>query len=201
MGALRRRTQFAAPWILTVAVGCGSKSAEPRKQFPRTWTVTMQLPGCQALLDVSCPPDVNCNPPPPQEAECPPGASGHTSQRVAQLANDTCVIVPDGCVELACAKTPAPCPLPQGQKLVHKIAFVWHIEKRGEGCHVEEKDHDCPPGVDCNPPRPRMIPCPSGTTEDTDVDITQLADGTCVIVPEGCTDLRCAVAKTPCPAP
>lgn len=208
MGAFRRRTQFAAPFILTVAASCGSKSGEPPppKRFPGTmWSVWMQLPGCKAgvdMRDIHCPPNVECNlpnPPAPQDIECPPGASGKTTQYVAELADKTCVLVPDGCVELGCAKTPSPCPLPPGQKLVHKISFTWHIEKRGEGCHVEEEDHDCPPGMDCNPPKPRMIPCPPGITEDQDVEITQLVDGTCVIVPEGCKDLGCAVDKTPCP--
>jgi len=224
MGAFRRRTQFAAPLILTVAASCGSKSDEPplktkvttgeaveprppQKRFPAAmiWAVWMDLPGCKAgvdMRDIQCPPNVECNapnPPAPQDVECPPGASGKTTQYIAELADKTCVLVPPGCVELGCAKTPAPCPLPHGQKLVHKIAFAWHIEKRGEGCHVEEEDHDCPPGVDCNPPKPRMIPCPPGITEDKDVAVTQLADGTCVIVPEGCKDLGCAVDKTPCP--
>ncbi len=161
----------------------------------------MRLPGCQAVMDVSCPPDVACNPPMPQEVECPPGASGSTVTRVGELADGTCAIVPHGCLELGCAKIPAPCPLPPGQKVVHKIAFAWHIEKRGETCHVEEEDHDCPPGVDCNPPRPRMIPCPPGITENKDVYVTQLVDGTCAVVPEGCKDIACVTDKTPCPPP
>ena len=209
MGAFRRRTQFAAPLILSVAASCGTKTREspPKKRFPTaTWSVWMDLPGCKAAvdMDITCPPNETCtvaNPPPPQDIECPPGASGKTRQRVAQLADLSCVIVPEGCLELACAKTPAPCPLPPGHKLVHKIAFAWHIEKRGEGCHIEEEDHDCPPGMDCNPPKPRVIPCPPGITEDKDVEVTQLVDGTCVIVPEGCKDLGCAVTKTPCPPP
>ncbi len=207
MGAFRRRTQFAAPLIFTVAASCGSKGSEPprKNRFPRTtWAVRMNLPGCKATvdMDINCPPNEACvveNPPPPQDIECPPGASGKTTQRVAQLADLSCVLVPEGCFELGCAKTPAPCPLPPGQTLVHKIAFAWHIEKRGESCHVEEEDHDCPPGMDCNPPKPRMIPCPPGITEDKDVEVTKLVDGTCVIVPEGCKDLGCAVDKTPCP--
>ena len=32
----------------------------------------------------------------------------------------TCAIVPHGCLELGCAKIPAPCPLPPGQKVVHE---------------------------------------------------------------------------------
>ncbi len=227
MGAFRRRTQFAAPLIISVAAaGCGSKSSEPpppEKQIagpknrepspPKTqfagpmWSVWMQLPGCKAAIDmrdVKCPPDVECNlpnPPAPQDVECPPGASGKTTQYIAQLADQSCVLVPPGCIELACARTPTPCPLPPGTKLVAKIVFAWKIEKRGEGCHAEEEDHDCPPGVDCNPPKPRMVPCPPGITEEKDLAVTQLADGTCAVVPEGCTDVSCVTDKTPCPPP
>jgi hypothetical protein len=90
-----------------------------------------------------------------------------------------------------------PCPLPSGQQVVHKLANVWTIEKRGGGCHAEEGD--CPPGVDCNPPQPRMMPCPAGITEDHDVRVAELPDATCVIVPDGCADTSCVGAKTPCP--
>jgi len=161
----------------------------------------MRLPGCQAVMDVDCPPNVACNPPPPQEVECPPGTSGKTVTRIGELDDKSCAIVPPGCLEIDCAKTPAPCPLPQGQKVVHKIVFAYRIEKRGETCHVEEEDHDCPPGVDCNPPKPRSIPCPPGITEDKDVHVTQLVDGSCAVVPEGCKDMTCLGAKTPCPPP
>jgi len=205
MGAFRRRTQFATPLIISVAAaGCGSKEAtrEPPKRFPgATWSVTMRLPDCQANVDddTGCPPGVACNPPPPQDVECPPGASGNTITTVGELPGGTCAIVPPGCIELACAKTPTPCPLPPGQRLVPRIVFAWKIEKRGEGCHAEEEDHDCPPGVDCNPPKPRMVPCPPGITEEIDVNITQLADGTCAVVPDGCTKVDCVTDKTPCP--
>nr|MBA3451943.1 hypothetical protein [Deltaproteobacteria bacterium] len=102
MGAFRRRTQFAAPFILTLAAGCGSKSGgdpAPKKRFPGTiWAVRMQLPGCKADIDMGdfkCPPKVTCtmaNPPAPQDIECPPGASGNTTQYVAMLADKTCVL-------------------------------------------------------------------------------------------------------------
>lgn len=203
MRAFRRRTQFAAPLIISVAAaGCGTKEPkrESPKQFPGTmWSVTMRLPNCEASQDIGCPPGQSCNPPAPQDVECPPGASGNTVTRIAQLPSGTCAILPPGCFEVACAKTPAPCPLPPGKKLLTKIVFAWKIEKRGEGCHAEEEDHDCPPGVDCNPPKPRMVPCPPGITEEHDIDVTKLPDGTCAVVPEGCTDVGCVTDKTPCP--
>ena len=208
MGAFRRRTQFAAPLILSVAASCsggkdkpeGNPPPPPPKRFPgTTWGVTMRLPNCEAVELASCPPGASCNPPAPQAVECPPGASGNTVTQIGQLADKTCAIVPVDCYEPRCATLPTPCPLAPGQKLVPKIVFVWHIEKRGAGCHAEEEDNECPPGVDCNPPKPRMVACPPGITEDKTVDITQLADGTCAVVPDGCTTAGCVTDKTPCP--
>jgi len=73
------------------------------------------------------------------------------------------------------------------------------IEKRGDTCHAEEEDHDCPPGVDCNPPAPRTFPCPPGVTEDKPLHFAELPDTTCVLVPDGCEDTRCATEKIDCP--
>ncbi|MDB4961237.1 MAG: hypothetical protein JWP01_1236 [Myxococcales bacterium] len=209
MAALRRRTQFAAPLILSVAASCsGSKEPGSEKQaaplakrFPgTTWSVTMPSPpGCVAAMDVDCPADVPCKPPMPQAVECPPGSSGSTVIRIGQLASKDCAIVPRACVDESCAKLRTPCPLPAGQPLVQPIVYVWHIEKRGADCHAEEEDTECPPGKDCNPPMPRKVECPPGVTEDKMVDITQLADGSCAVVPEGCKDARCVTAKTACP--
>lgn len=139
------------------------------------------------------------NPPAPAEIECPPGMSGNNVIVVGQLAPDDCGIVPPGCTDASCVKLRTPCPLPPGKHVVHKLANVWTIEKRAGGCHAEEGGVDCPPGVDCNPPQPRMMPCPEGITEDKDVHVAELPDATCVIVPDGCADTSCVGAKTPCP--
>ena len=195
MSAFRRRTTFAAPVILTVAA-CSSGKDKPKAEpspFAESWLVSMGNMKCVAHLTGSNPPA------PAQEIECPPGMTGGMFVTVAELADHKCAVVPTGCNAVACAKPITPCPLPIGKQLVKKLAYVWIIEKRGELCHAEEEDHDCPPGVDCNPPAPREFPCPPGVTEDKPMHFAELPDMTCVIVPEGCEDTGCATEKIACP--
>jgi hypothetical protein len=142
---------------------------------------------------------VEGNPPAPRDIECPPGMTGNVTMNVMLLGDGRCAVVPAGCTEPACATPVTPCPLPAGQQLVKKLAYVWTIEKRGDKCHAEEEDHDCPPGVDCNPPAPRTFDCPPGVTEDTPMKFAELPDTTCVIVPDGCEDTGCATQKIACP--
>ena len=195
MAAFRRRTRFATPVILSVAACSSSKTEPPRREFPgATYTVQM--------VDMKCVAQERGNPPPPPRAiQCPPGMASTTVFTVGTLANGTCGVVPNGCFDEACVRIPTPCPLPPGQPLVEKLAIVWTIEKRGETCHAEEGEghDDCPPGVDCNPPEPRIVPCPPGVTEDRPLRVAELPDATCVIVPDGCTDTGCATEKTRCP--
>ena len=135
---------------------------------------------------------IGSNPPaPPQAIQCPPGMSGSTRFTVEQRADATCIVTPGNHI--------TPCPLPPGATLVQKLGVVWTIEKRGAHCHAEEEDHDCPPGVDCNPPKPRTFPCPPGVTEEMPLHVAELPDATCVVVPDGCTDTGCATTQVDCP--
>lgn len=195
MSAFRRRTTFAAPVILTVAACSGSKD-KPKPEppsFTATWQVTMANMKCEARGPAANPPA------PVREIQCPPGMTGNITMNVAQVTPDRCAVVPAGCKDAACAKPTTPCPLPAGEKLVKKLAFVWVIEKRGDLCHAEEEDEDCPPGVDCNPPAPRTFPCPPGVTEDKPLRFAEMPDLTCVLVPDGCEDTACATEKIDCP--
>ena len=195
MSAFRRRTKFAAPVILTVAACSSGKDKpkpEPRGAFPVTWQVRMENMQCEARIP--------SNPPAPVQAiECPPGMTGNMYMTVAQLEGGKCAVAPQGCTDASCAKPITPCPLPPGAKLIKKLAYVWIIEKRGELCHAEEEDHDCPPGVDCNPPSPKTFACPPGVTEEKPMHFAELPDTTCVIVPDGCEDTGCATQKIDCP--
>jgi hypothetical protein len=198
MSAFRRRTTFAAPVILTVAACSGGKEKpkqEPpatKRAFATSWSVVMTNMKCEAVM--------LSNPPPPaQEIECPPGMTGNMAMIVAELRPNTCAVVPQGCTDAACAKPSVACPLPPGQTLTRKLAYVWTIEKRGDTCHAEEEDHDCPPGVDCNPPAPRTFECPPGVTEAKPLHFAELPDTTCVIVPDGCDNTGCATEKIACP--
>lgn len=194
MSAFRRRTTFAAPVILTVAA-CSSGKDKPNQTgaFATTWQVSMANMRCEARGPAANPPA------PVREIQCPPGMTGNITMEVAQLRSGNCAVVPPGCKDASCAKSITPCPLPPGEKVVHKLAYIWIIEKRGELCHAEEEDHDCPPGVDCNPPAPRTFPCPPGVTEEKPLHFAELPDTTCVIVPEGCEDTSCATEKIDCP--
>ena len=133
--------------------------------------------------------------------ECPPGMTGNTTFVVGALADKQCGIVPAGCVDETCVKIRTPCPLPPGRQVRQPLSNVWTIEKRGAGCHAEDGGgHDeCPPGVDCNPPEPRTVPCPAGITEDKPIRVAELPDATCAIVPDGCDDASCATPKIACP--
>lgn len=191
--SFRRRTRFATPVILVAAC---SKSEPPKpKEFAgATYTVRM--------VDMKCLAHQRGNPPPPPRAiECPPGMASKTVFTVGELADKTCGIIPAGCVDETCVKIKTPCPLPPGKQLATALSIVWTIEKRGDACHAEEGDghEDCPPGVDCNPPEPRIVPCPPGVTEDKPVRVAELPDATCVVVPEGCATTTCATEKTRCP--
>jgi hypothetical protein len=210
MAAFRPRTVFAAPIIITVAASCGKserpraepkaeaagerhhtpahgrRDAVPAENEVARWSVTMRAMKCSAHVAV------RANPPPPSQAiACPPGMSGNLSITVIERADGVCMTQPGGHV--------TPCPLPPGQQLVQPLGVVWTIERRGKDCHAEEDAHDCPPGVDCNPPKPRTFACPDGVTEDKPLRVAELPDATCVVVPEGCADTSCVSHPVACP--
>ncbi len=215
MAAFRRRTVFAAPLIISLATGCkgdgptttsnppGPEAKPKVRAFLQEWDVRRIGPGaCEAAAPDDCPPNTKCNPPEPRASECPPGTSGKTVIHVAELAANTCAIVPKGCANASCATVAAPCPLPAGQKLPSRFVEVWVVEKNKNGdggCHAEEPEGTCPPGVDCNPPTPRKVACPPGVTDTEEKRVALLEDKTCAIAPEGCDSPSCVGATTPCP--
>lgn len=154
-------------------------------------------------MDMRCVATENTVDPLPLSIDCPPGMSGTTVFTVAKLANKRCGIVPRGCFDETCVTIPAECPLPFGEEAVQKLAVVWTIEKLGDDCHAEEGEgHDaCPPGVDCNPPMPRIVKCPPGVTETQSLRIAELVNARCVVVPDGCENTGCAKEPIACPVP
>lgn len=176
MPAFRRRTAFAAPVIVTVAAGCSRGDRKPpATDVVETFQVVMSDMKCHAAR---------------REIECPPGMSGNITMTVVQRTDGACMTVP--------GKHLTPCPLPEGQRIVKKLGLIWTIEKRGTDCHAEEEDA-CPPGIDCNPPKPRTFPCPPGVTEDKPLRFAELPDTSCVVVPDDCVDTSCATVKVDCP--
>lgn len=122
MSAFRRRTQFAAPLIISLAACSSSKGPEspPPKQYPGTIWYVMNEPGgdCKATeTELGCPKGVMCNPPPPSESKCPPFADGQNWANVAKKKDGTCAVLPSGCFDESCLGAAAPCPLPIGEAL------------------------------------------------------------------------------------
>jgi hypothetical protein len=216
MAAFRKRTLFAAPFIMVAAAGCkdDSRTSNPpppirtsnppepsAPKFRNQWDVRRVDAGkCQADEDFNCPPNAKCNPPEPRAIECPAGTSGKTVIRVAETEPGSCWIVPKDCKDTSCVKHKAACPLPPGGKLPDKLVEVWIVEKdkQGDGCHAEEPV-DCPPGKDCNPPSPMKIACPPGVSATKTLKVGMLPDKTCAILPDDCKSPDCAKDKTPCP--
>lgn len=208
MAALRRRTVFAAPLIISLASGCkddgptttsnppGPVDPPPIRAatFVHQWDVRRAGPGLCHAHDLLGGPK--------RESECPPGTSGKTVIRVGEVAPDRCFVVPANCDQPRCVSVAAPCPLPEGKTLPARFVEVWVVEKNKNGdggCHAEEPEGTCPPGVDCNPPTPRKVACPPGVTDTEEKRVALLEDKTCAIAPEGCNSPSCVGDKTPCP--
>src|SRR5690349_10867768 len=110
MTAFRRRTAFATPVIAIIS--CGAPQSRPEeKTIPgEAWTVYAVGAACEAdSIERGCPKNALCNPPPPREIECPAGIAAQRLQ-VVKKPDQTCAIVPSGCVELSCATQPTACP-------------------------------------------------------------------------------------------
>jgi hypothetical protein len=92
----RQRRVFAAPFIFTIAAACtggAPKTVEKPEPDPdpvaepyQTWTVSSSGEGrCEAYVEVDCPPDASCNPPPPMAVACPAGLADGEQITVVQL--------------------------------------------------------------------------------------------------------------------
>ena len=84
-----------------------------------------------------------------------------------------------------------------GDRSAHR-GQSWTVRRDGATCRAEVVI-DCPRNVACNPPAPRVIPCPEGATQTANVTVAEIEKGRCAIVPRGCSELACATAETPCP--
>lgn len=75
MAAQRRRTSFAAPFVITLAGLGGCRTGEPATPTPpdERWSVYRAGDQCQSHAILGCPEGVRCNPPPPAKVACPEG--------------------------------------------------------------------------------------------------------------------------------
>jgi hypothetical protein len=193
MAASRRRTQFAAPFI--VVLGCGGAQRTPPDppDVPgETWRVYGAAGECEADPPMGhCPKGALCNPPPPRPIECPEGYTEGTTLRIVKRPDATCGIIPSGCTELACVAQTTACPLDYGapRKLVGQ---AWQVTKSDDGacfarvpaCAATETA--CAQAIEC----PATVPA-----------YVVQRRGQCVIATEGCADTSCVSTATACPMP
>jgi len=76
----------------------------------------------------------------------------------------------------------------------------WYVMRDVSSCSASAP-MSCPKNATCNPPPPQAIECPSGMGEQVTVRVIELGDGTCAMLPDGCTREACAQGPTPCPVP
>lgn len=208
MSAFRRRTTFAAPFIVSVAACSGGKANEnPQKTYPGTvWYVSKQAGSddvCRAsLTNLGCPKGAMCNPPPPSESKCPPFEGGQDWMHVARRADGGCAVLPPGCVDESCLGLRTDCPLDIGQHLPVELTSAFTIIQRADDkvC-LASGNMECPPNIHCNPPPPATVACPPDITPDKPLRVGVLPDQSCVIAPEGCSTSDCVGAKIDCPKP
>lgn len=194
MSAFRRRTVFAAPFVVVVACGGSQRNDDAPDDFG-TWTVMKSGDECQANVIERCPRGARCNPPPPSYVECPPMDAETYSVRVVERADQTCAIVPPDCKDLSCAVQSTPCPLPYGAPWpVRGPYFV--VSHHESGCIAREE----PACLDGDLACARAIECPAdlGAAPAT-VRLGRSRDE-CVVLPDSCTDSACGT-RTACPMP
>ncbi|HVK78333.1 MAG TPA: hypothetical protein VM734_33740 [Kofleriaceae bacterium] len=198
-----RRRWFAAPLVLTFSspLACSSRApaVEAKQGDPKPpanplagfATVIPNGTACTYNVQVRCPKDISCNPPPPMAIECPPGMGDMPAVHVGALGDGGCVMVPYGCGDLACA-VPVPCPSP-GQPLA---PLSWAVNPADDGrclaspgprtnfedpgpavaidCplaerhgFIERKTPDAPclacATAPCEPPAAVTVPCPAAS--------------------------------------
>src|SRR5690349_24569934 len=99
VGCKKKKTE-ATPGSASSAVASGSA---PEAKYAAEWNVTAVAGVCSATEHGSCPPDKECEPPPPRAIECPAGLVDGATKVVQLQANDkSCAVIPGE------AKTPCP---------------------------------------------------------------------------------------------
>jgi hypothetical protein len=88
-----------------------------------------------------------------------------------------------------------------GAKVASPFVQRWRVMKSVDDCRAHDTVNNCPPGAMCNPPPPRAIACPADATDDAPMQVAELPDHSCVIVPPMCDTRDCATVATPCPMP
>lgn len=117
---------------------------------------------CYRSFPEDCPPDASCNPPPPEEIECPP----ISSQRIVSRADGTCerVVVLECPEDTSCSSAAQPVDCPS--------AFVRSISRSDDGTCTAYRELECPEGHYCDTPPPASTDCPATLTEPGTVSLS-----------------------------
>lgn len=112
---------------VTQTTPCPLDYNAPRKLVGTSYQVMRSGDACFARVDACAATDPACA----QAIECP--VSLETSLRIAE-SRGQCVIVPEGCADMSCAKTTTPCPRPVGKDLP---GLKWIGRREGNTCFVK----------------------------------------------------------------
>jgi hypothetical protein len=100
---MKRRLSFAAPFVLVAACHHGGGPTDhnppppPQTKHYAEWQVYKSGDTCQAETpDEGCPPDTDCNPPPPMTIACPAGITENTPMKVYQETDQNGACYVDG---------------------------------------------------------------------------------------------------------
>jgi hypothetical protein len=180
------------------------KAKVPSPKLIAIWSIHpgRSSPGsCEAFDDLACnvppgQPAPPCNPPPPEPVACPTGYVIDRPMRIGQLADGTCVVAPAPCKDSSCVKEAIECPVPRkpgAQTLTPTWSIARHEKDGKASCNVwPAPQHFCPTP-------PYSIDCPATHTDQQQILVARLADGSCTVLPAGCTDTSCAQGTIACP--
>ena len=97
----RVRRWFAAPLVVTLAgpAACSSSGGQRRSPIDDFAYVSRDGSACIYHVDMACPPNATCNPPPPQAVECPAGMGADvTGARVGRHGDGCVAVIPPSTV-------------------------------------------------------------------------------------------------------
>jgi len=145
------KRRFAAPFVVSLAIlpACSPSPAGgggPAGPSGGGSHIDRHDDGtCWQSFDVSCPPDVLCNPPPPQQVDCSTGEAVPEPPPEPVDAGATPVIAePDPPPQEADAGATDP---------------GFRVDHRADNTCWKYFDTTCPPGARCNPPPPQQVDC------------------------------------------
>ena len=147
--------------VLSVTLGC-TPASEPPIETTNPPPITAPAPEvtlyakggrCYQEVEEHCPEGKKCNPPAPEQVDCPPvqAATLTVTEAACSLDVDWRCLPDTVCKPLKEQATPCP----EG---LWPASYRLHTTADGR-CRAMVKT-SCPEGVTCNPPPPRSIDCP-----------------------------------------